>query len=66
MKSNINENIKDNLLDLLKELENDLCSLLHNIETDETVAKETYSSIDTQSEGLFYIITQLKESILFS
>jgi hypothetical protein len=62
----ISENKKAILIELLKASEDELCSLLNNIEEDKNVPDDSWDSIDDQSKRLFELFTLMYNEIYYS
>jgi hypothetical protein len=65
-KITISESKKEKLLDLLNEVENELCDFIHNAENDESIPKDSWDQIDHQSANIFSKINSLRDEIIFS
>jgi hypothetical protein len=62
----ISEDKKSTLLELIKQLENELSRFVHNIENDSTVPDDAYKAIDHNAGELYHLLNQLSEEIIFS
>lgn len=62
----INENKKTILIELLKASEDELCSLLNNIEEDDNVPDNSWDVIDNQSKRLFELFTLMYNELYYS
>ena len=62
----ISENKKTILIELVKASEDELCSLLNNIEEDENVPDNSWDAIDNQSKRLFELFTLMYNELYYS
>ena len=62
----ISENKKTILIELLKASEDELCSLLNNIEEDDNVPDNSWDVIDNQSKRLFELFTLMYNELYYS
>lgn len=62
----IEYNKKSVLLDLIKQLGNEISELYHNIENDELIPDDRFNEYDKQIECLYRIHSLLEEEVLFS
>lgn len=60
----MSDNIKEALLDIVKDLEDELSTLMHQIDEDDNVPRESWHEIDDASTSLFYLITLLREYLI--
>lgn len=64
--STITESKKDTLIDLLRQLENDIASLFHKLEEDQSIPDDKFREYEKQIEKLYYIHNQLNEEVILS
>lgn len=64
--STITESKKETLMDLLHQLENDITSLFHSLDEDQSISNDKFKVYEKQIERLYALHNQITEEVLFS